>query len=129
VDPHARVVLAGMPGDSWDALDSIYAERGARGAFDAAAVHPYTAKPSGVITIIRLVRHVMAKRHDSHKPIDVTETTWTSAREGDQLPLSAPRFLHPPERHARVRIARGGDARPETNRSRRRCRWLVKAAQ
>jgi polysaccharide biosynthesis protein PslG len=79
VDPDAKVVLAGLTGFSWGQLKAIYRQRGARSAFDEVAIHPYTAKPSGVIEIIRRVRETMARANDSKTPVAVTETTWTSA--------------------------------------------------
>jgi hypothetical protein len=78
-DPGAKVILAGLPNLSWIYLQKIYAIRGARGLFDAVAVHPYTATPSGAITIIRRVRAVMDRAGDRGKPIFATELSWPSA--------------------------------------------------
>ena len=44
-DPGARVVLAGLPNTSWDALRALYERGGVKGHFDVAAVHPFTAQP------------------------------------------------------------------------------------
>jgi hypothetical protein len=79
VDPGARIVLAGFPNDSWNAVRKIY-EAGGAGLFDAMAVHPFTAYPEGVVTIVRKVRRVMAKHGDARKPVMVTETAWTSSQ-------------------------------------------------
>jgi hypothetical protein len=78
-DPGAQVVLAGLANNSWDALDSIYQVRGAKPLFDAVAIHPYTAQAAGVLKILRLVRNVMNRYGDSHKPLLVTELGWPSS--------------------------------------------------
>jgi polysaccharide biosynthesis protein PslG len=79
VDPGAKVVLAGLPNKSWEALTQIY-KAGGRGLFDVATFHPFTAKPSGVKTILERDRKVMAKYGDSRMPLWVTELSWTSAK-------------------------------------------------
>ena len=43
-DPGSKTVLAGLPNESWKAMEAIY-DAGARGSFDVAALHPYTGKP------------------------------------------------------------------------------------
>jgi len=77
-DPGCRVVLAGLPQASWKELAKLY-NAGAKPYFDVADVHPYTAKPSNVIKIIRLFRKVMANHGDASKPAYVSEFTWSSA--------------------------------------------------
>jgi hypothetical protein len=79
-DPGAQVVLAGLPQFSWVYMAQIYAVRGARDQFDIAAVHPYTARPAGVIEIMRRVRAVMNQSGDSAKPMFATEVTWPSSQ-------------------------------------------------
>ena len=71
-DPSAKVVLAGLANTSWDYLDALY-RAGAAGKFDIAAIHPYTAKPSGVVRLLGKFRAVMKNRHDAGKPVWVTE--------------------------------------------------------
>jgi hypothetical protein len=78
-DPGARIVLAGLPNKSWTALGTIYSN-GGHGLFDVAAFHPFTAKVDGVKTILQRDRKVMARHHDSKKPLWVTELSWTSAK-------------------------------------------------
>jgi Glycosyl hydrolase catalytic core len=80
VDPHARVVLAGLPNRSWEALRTLY-DAGARGLFDAAAIHPYTAKVANVIELVRRMRKVMNAHGDRRVPLWVTELGWPSARK------------------------------------------------
>lgn len=78
-DPGAQVVLAGLPEFSWQYLAQIYAVAGARSDFDVAAIHPYTARPPGVITILDRVRAVMDRAGDSAKPILATEIAFPSS--------------------------------------------------
>jgi hypothetical protein len=79
IDPHARVVLAGMPNYVWSYLNAIYGIPGARKAFDEVAVHPYTASAPGVITILERVRAVMNRHGDRRKPLIATELGWPSS--------------------------------------------------
>jgi hypothetical protein len=79
VDGHAKIVLAGLPNKSWEALAQIY-RAGGRGLFDVAAFHPFTASVNGVKTILERGRQVMAKNGDARKPLWVTELSWTSAK-------------------------------------------------
>lgn len=78
-DPHAKVVLAGLPNRSWTALAKIY-DAGGHGQFDVAAFHPFTDKVSGVKTILQHDRRVMAAHGDRRKPLMVTELSWTAAK-------------------------------------------------
>jgi hypothetical protein len=79
VDPRAKVVLAGMPNFSWVQLASIYKVRGARKLFDVVALHPYTRRPQGVITILTKARQVMNAAGDGRKPIIADEISWPSS--------------------------------------------------
>ena len=76
-DPGARVVLAGFANRSWDLLDQVYAA-GGRGAFDVAAIHPYTLEVGNVMRTIRYARAVMTRNHDP-RPLMLTEITWASS--------------------------------------------------
>lgn len=78
-DPGAKVVLAGLANYSWRYLASIYRVPGARRLFDIVAIHPYTAQPRGVITILQRARDVMDRFGDAGKPILATEITWPSS--------------------------------------------------
>lgn len=78
-DRKAKLVLAGLPNFSWTYMARLY-KMHARGLFDAVAVHPYTATPKGVITIIGKVRAVMDRNGDRRKPILATEVSWPSAK-------------------------------------------------
>ena len=75
VDPGATVVLAGLTGESWRALSDVYAA-GARGLFDAVAIHPYSPSP---VRTVRYARHVMRTNGDRALPIWITEFAWPAA--------------------------------------------------
>jgi hypothetical protein len=85
VDPAAKVVLAGFADFSWEYLAEVYRVLGTRRPFDIVAVHPYTARPSGVIEILQRVRAVMDRFGDRLRPILATEITWPSS-EGNAPP-------------------------------------------
>jgi hypothetical protein len=77
-DPRARIVLAGLVHESWEALARIY-RAGGRRWFDSVALHPFTREPDGVLRIIERNRTVMARNDDGRKPVYVTETSWPSS--------------------------------------------------
>jgi len=81
VDRHARIVTAGLTNGSastaWKALSLLY-RAGAKGAFDAVALHPYTAHITGVLKTVRNARTVMRRHHDV-KPVMLTEVSWSSS--------------------------------------------------
>jgi hypothetical protein len=90
-DPRARIVLAGGPGRKdddgqsgggrvplEDYLDRLLRLRGARAAFDVAAVHPYASTVSRVGQKIERVRRVMRRRGEGATPLWVTEVGWSS---------------------------------------------------
>lgn len=74
-DPRAKVVLAGLPNQSWKALEAIYTA-GGRGSFDAVAIHPYARTPADVMKVLRYARRVMRTHGDRRLPIWITEFTW-----------------------------------------------------
>jgi hypothetical protein len=78
-DPHALVVLGGLPDYSWVSLRAIYEIPGAGRWFDVVAAHPYTKQPSGVIVILRRVRRVMDRFGHQHEPIIADELSWSSS--------------------------------------------------
>jgi hypothetical protein len=79
-DPGAKVVLAGLAEFSWQYLEQIYRVAAAKGQFDVVAIHPYTAQPAGVVTILQRDRAVMERFGDGAKPILATEVTWPSSQ-------------------------------------------------
>jgi polysaccharide biosynthesis protein PslG len=78
VDPGARIVLGGLPQQSWTALEKIY-RAGGRGLFDIAAIHPFTSKVTGAVEIVRRGEAVMRRFGDGAKPVWLTEITWPSS--------------------------------------------------
>ena len=77
-DPGAKIVLAGLPNESWVALHRIYAAGGRR-AFDVVGLHPYTSKPSNVIKLVKLSRAEMRRRGDRRLPVWITELSWPAS--------------------------------------------------
>ena len=80
VDPKATIVLAGLPNRSWPDLEKVYKLK-ARNLFDVVAIHPFTARVGGVLTILRNNREVMRRYGDAKKPLIVSELSWTSAKK------------------------------------------------
>ena len=78
VDAHATIVAAavapivGQP-PPWEFLREMYRARGARAAFDVAALHPYTSSLSGLEYEIQMTRLVMAEAGDARTPLAITE--------------------------------------------------------
>jgi hypothetical protein len=85
VDPGSRIVLGGLFGRSWIALQQLYAA-GAGPAFDAVAIHPFAIRPADVVRVLVKVRRVMARHGDARKPLEVTEIAWPSALGRVQSP-------------------------------------------
>ncbi|HEX8205695.1 MAG TPA: hypothetical protein VF587_06535 [Solirubrobacteraceae bacterium] len=79
VDPRAQVVAAGLTNESWEDLRKLYAA-GARKWIDAAAIHPFSRRPSNVMKIIRLARGVMRRARDGRKPLVLSEVSWSSGK-------------------------------------------------
>ena len=78
-DPGARVVAAGLTNQSWESLASLYGA-GARGLFDAAAIHPFSRRVSNVVKIVGLARRVMRRRGDGRVPLVLSELSWSSGK-------------------------------------------------
>jgi hypothetical protein len=72
-DSGATVALAGLANSSPGYLKHLYEKGRIHGSFDLAAIHPYTQKASGVVSLVRRFRKVMRTYHDSLKPVWVTE--------------------------------------------------------
>ncbi|MDA0182655.1 beta-galactosidase [Solirubrobacter phytolaccae] len=77
-DPGSQTVLAGLPNESWKALEAIY-KAGARGSFDVVTLHPYTGKVENTVRVVKIVRRVMERRKDAKMPIWVTELSWPAS--------------------------------------------------
>jgi hypothetical protein len=78
-DPGAKVILGGIFGFAEKYLAQIY-RAGGRRYFDGVAIHPFTRRPRGIITILRRVRRVMRTYGDRRKALQITEFTWPSAK-------------------------------------------------
>jgi hypothetical protein len=78
-DPRAQVIAAGLTNRSWLDLRRLY-QAGARPHFDAAAIHPFSRRPSNVVKIVRLARQEMRRRGDARKPLMLTELSWSSGQ-------------------------------------------------
>jgi hypothetical protein len=78
-DRRSETVLAGLPNESWKAIETLY-DAGARGAFDVVALHPYTGRPANVLRIVKIVRRVMRRHRDRRVPVWITELSWPAAR-------------------------------------------------
>ena len=80
-DPGAIVVSAGIPQSRIGVPFARFVEgmyrAGAKGTFDALAIHPYARDAAGVIAAIVQARRIM-DRHGDSSPIWVTEVGWAS---------------------------------------------------
>ena len=72
-DPAATVALGGLSNESWKYLQHLYDKGRIKGAFDVAALHPYTSKPEGIITLVKRFRIVLRRNGDKKRPIWITE--------------------------------------------------------
>jgi hypothetical protein len=89
-DPQARIGIAGIfppprarYGVSLKAfMRGIYRVHGAGRAFDAVSIHPYAARPNGVLAACRELRRIMNERHDRATPIWITEVGWSTGGVG-----------------------------------------------
>lgn len=79
LDPGAQVVAAGLTNRSWEDLGELY-DAGARGLFDAAAIHPFSERVENVLKIVELTRAEMRRRGDARKPLLLTEVSWSSGK-------------------------------------------------
>jgi len=85
-DPGARVIMAGFADRSWETLPRVY-DAGAGGVFDAAAIHPYTREPKGVLRIVELCRAALRRAGEGRTPLWLTETTWSSGQAHGRPPF------------------------------------------
>ena len=79
-DPRSRVVLAGLTGTSWDALESLYERGGVRGQFDVAALQTYTGTAAHLLLAVQLIRGVLARHGAARMPLWLTEMGWPAAK-------------------------------------------------
>jgi hypothetical protein len=89
-DPRARIGIGGIfppprrrYGVSLKAyMSGIYRIRGAPRLFDAVSIHPYAARPKGVIRACRELRAIMDRHGDRRTPIWITEVGWSTGGVG-----------------------------------------------
>jgi hypothetical protein len=84
-DPDALVVAAGFADRSWESIDQIY-RAGAKGVFDAVAIHPYTYEVANVLRLVRYARRSLKKAGDGDRPLWLTEVTWSSGKRPGRKP-------------------------------------------
>jgi len=84
-DPHAQIVLAGVPGfarkgglTAWQFLDDLFRIPGTNGDFDVAALHPYARDVDQLKFELDKVQGVMKENGDVAKPLWITELGWGS---------------------------------------------------
>jgi hypothetical protein len=63
-------------------LKAMYRVPGAARSFDALGVHPFAAKPGGVVRWVRVARRIMRRHGDGAKPIWVTAFGWVTGGVG-----------------------------------------------
>lgn len=86
VDGDAEIVTGGLPESRLgvaapEFLAGIY-KAGGKGAFDVAAIHPYSPDPAGVLAKTRAIRRVIDQNQDDAR-IWITEVGWgTGGRPG-----------------------------------------------
>ena len=98
VDPGAQILLGGLfltprikNGIFLEKyLPALY-RNGARGLFDAVALHPYSPTPRRALEAIREVRRLMADFKDRKKQLWITEIGWATGGQRTPLTVSAGR--------------------------------------
>jgi hypothetical protein len=84
-DPGATVVAAGFADRSWESITQIY-RAGAKGVFDAIAIHPYTYEVENVLRLVRYARRSLKQAGDGSRPMWLTEVTWSSGKRPGHTP-------------------------------------------
>ncbi|HEX3563084.1 MAG TPA: hypothetical protein VHU24_09635 [Solirubrobacterales bacterium] len=85
-DPQARIGIGGIfpppqrrYGVSLETfMQGVYRVHGARRAFDAVSIHPFAARPKGVLAACRQLRRIMNQHHDRGTPMWITELGWST---------------------------------------------------
>jgi hypothetical protein len=85
-DPSGRVVLAGLTGFAWDALQSLYAQGHVKGAFDVAGLQTYTGSAPNLLRAVQLFRKVLARHGAASMPLWLTEMGWPAAKGRLRVP-------------------------------------------
>lgn len=66
-------------------LTKMYRVKGAEGAFDYVALHPYARNVKDMINQVEQIRNVMRKNHDGGKRLAITELGWSSNTSNGSL--------------------------------------------
>jgi polysaccharide biosynthesis protein PslG len=85
-DPQARIGIGGIfppPRARYGVslktfMQGLYRVHGARSAFEALSIHPYAARPKGVLAACRQARRIMNSHHDRATPMWITELGWST---------------------------------------------------
>src|SRR4029078_10097294 len=81
-DPNAQVIAAGFADRSWESISEI-SRAGAKGVFDAIAIHPYTYEVGNVLKLVRFARRSLDQAGDGDRPLWLTEVRgWSGKRPG-----------------------------------------------
>jgi hypothetical protein len=116
-DPRAKIVLAGLTGTSWDALQSLYAHGGVRGQFDVAALQTYTGTAAHLLLAVHLFRAVLARHGAARMPLWLTEMGWPAAKGRVRVP-SYQRTIATTDSGMAKRLTAGYDVIARNRRSR-----------
>lgn len=89
LDPRAEIVTAGIPNSRLgipfdDYVQGMY-RAGARGSFDALAIHPYARDAAGVVGAVESARRIMDQNGDRNSHIWVTELGWADGGPGSSF--------------------------------------------
>ena len=115
-----EVVAAALTNRSWEDLAALY-DAGARGSFDAVAIHPYTATVGGVVSSCGGRARVMRAHGDAPQvPLLVTELGWP-ATDGAPEPRFAISTNAQGQRRAARAVAAQADAAARRSCGSRRC--------
>jgi polysaccharide biosynthesis protein PslG len=63
-------------------MQGIYRIHGARRVFDAVSIHPFAARPKGVLAACRQLRQIMNGHRDRKTPMWITEVGWSTGGAG-----------------------------------------------
>jgi hypothetical protein len=92
-DRGAKVVLAALTNDSWNALADLFARGRIRGQFDAAGMNAYSKVAGDFLLIARAVRDVMRRNGHAGTPLFVTEFAAPAAQGRVAVPPQQRRFV------------------------------------
>ncbi|HEX6459553.1 MAG TPA: glycosyl hydrolase [Thermoleophilaceae bacterium] len=93
LDPRAEIVTAGIPnsrlGIPFDQFVEGMYRAGARGSFDALAIHPYARDAAGVGAAVNDARRIMDTNGDTRSHIWITELGWADGGPSSSFTVGA----------------------------------------